>query len=106
DIDSGVLDGLRVDLRIFPRDLVAQALPIEVADAFSDMESIASRMLGSIEIRLSIKANRVDDERIAFPLSYGMSEPVRVEFFGMTASVREHDVENVVRFEKEREALG
>ncbi len=36
-INSRVLDGLRVDLRIFPRDLIAQALSIEVADAFSDM---------------------------------------------------------------------
>src|SRR5437867_9007528 len=62
-------------------------------------------MFRRVDICLSVETDRVNDERLAFPLCYRVPEPLRLQVFRVIPSVREHHVKNVVGFEQEREAI-
>src|SRR5215831_7419879 len=62
-------------------------------------------MFCSIDVTFSVKTDRVNDQRVAFPLADRMSEPVRLQILRVITSIREHNMKNIVRFEKECQAL-
>ena len=62
---SGVLDGLRVCLGIFPSNLVRQMLRVYELNPLDYVKSVAGRMLDGVDPGFSIEANRIDYERVA-----------------------------------------
>src|ERR1700722_2225497 len=62
---------------------------ISPAEFFSNMQRFSSRQTFLVEPGLAVEPNGVDDERIAFPVTNGFTEPTGIRICRMGTSVSE-----------------
>ena len=81
----------QVDVLIANEEDLQSVLGIHVGArvALDRMQFLGVRRPAEIEPELVVEADRVDDERVAFPMANRVSIPRRIEISGMLASVHE-----------------
>src|SRR5262245_38955488 len=77
---NGSAPGLRVCLGIVESNLHFHPTEIETAEALGDSQFFTVRMSRIVKPTLIVEAHGLGNERVAFPLSYGISEPARTRF--------------------------
>src|SRR5437867_7682123 len=71
----GHCPGFSVCLRIVERNLDIHMSEVAAPEAFGDAQGLAVRMSRIVEPALIVETDGLGDQRIAFPLANGISEP-------------------------------
>ena len=81
---------------IFEDDVIEERAVVRARVALDDVELLGVRRAAAIEPELVVEADRIDDERVAFPVTDRVSEPRGNKTLRVLAAVHADDTVSAV----------
>src|SRR6266516_650435 len=83
------LEGPGIIARIVDGDFVDQGTEVFSSPALGGVQLLRVRVSAEIEPKFVVESDRIDYQRVAFPVSDGVPVPGRIDILGMLAAVHE-----------------